>query len=84
MNSRRFGERERRKEKEKRFLVLLLLGSEFVQKRCGSASSTSPLSGLIKIKPLRRLPPSVRADGSSNPPFRKTLTGEWEGFRGPN
>ena len=84
MNSRRFGERERRKEKEKRFLVLLLLGSEFVQKMGESAPSTSPLLGLIKIKPLGRMVHPARAKLSSNRVFRTTLTDEWEVFRSPN
>ena len=65
------GEREMGlKIKEKRFLNLQQTGSEFKAKRSDSALATSPLSCLIKTDPLGRLPPSVRAVGSSIPYFR--------------
>ena len=70
MNSKR-GERERReKEKKKRFLQLLLLGSEFEPKRSESELATSPLSELGKIIPLGRITHSARADSVSKLSFR--------------
>ena len=72
-------EREREEGKTKgknRVLVSVQLGSDFVQKGCGSGLATSPLSCLIKINPLGRIAPSVRADLSSFRLFRPTLTGE--------
>ena len=79
-------EREKRKirRREKRFLKCAANSSEFVQNLGDSALATSTLSGERKNEPLGRIPPSVRADGSSILLFRKTLTDEWEGFRGPN
>ena len=84
MNSEFEGEKRVRERERNEFCSNCRNRSGNKTKRNGSGLATSPLSVFLKIKPLRRLPPSVRADGSSNLTFRRTLTDEWEVFRGPN
>ena len=70
VNSEFEGEKWVREREKIGFCILAANWFENKAKRSGSGLATSPLSELIKIKPLGRFTPSVRADHISNLNFR--------------